>query len=71
MTICAQKLSFINYKDIEEATTTIIFVFSCIIGLQLIFLYQCIGNLGPHDKNFLSCSNNENFLRGATERNKW
>ena len=25
--------------------------------------------LGTHDKNFLARINNENFLRGATERN--
>ena len=26
-------------------------------------------NQGPHDRNFLVCINNENFLRGAIERN--
>ena len=26
-------------------------------------------NLGPHDRNFLVRSKNENFLRDATERN--
>ena len=24
---------------------------------------------GPHDRNFLVCITNKNFLRGATERN--
>ena len=38
-----------------------------VTGLKVILLNRKL--LGPHDRNFLVHINNENFLRGATERN--
>ena len=38
-------------------------------NLAILVQVDCATNQGPHDRNFLARSNNENFLRGAIERN--
>ena len=70
MSLAVGSIPELAYVDVFSVKTALILNIAFKCGfVEKSLLIQIKRNLGPHDRNLFVRINNENFLRGATERN--